>query len=120
MSDMDPREFEIDHLLQRSMAAPVPDLSQDFEQRLADEIQRRSQPIGPRGRIVLIGYGMISLGVSVWVMRDQGLGLPEAAAVIGIMLALMGAISLALRSRALSDYPSVHPAGNKNHHRSRD
>ena len=39
MSDMDPRDAEIDRLLRRSMAAPVPALSPDFHQVLSRELR---------------------------------------------------------------------------------
>ena len=74
MPGMDPRETEMDALLRRSMAAPVPRVSPDFHQALARELRRRSQPLNPFGRILLTGYGVVAAVVSVVVMRGQGLG----------------------------------------------
>lgn len=74
MSDMDPRQAEMDSLLRRSMAAPVPRLSPDFHQILARELRRRSQPPNQFGRILLAGYGVMSAVASIVVMRGQGLG----------------------------------------------
>lgn len=72
--DMDPRQAEMDAVLRRSMAAPVPRLSPDFDQRLSRELRRERQIPNPFGRILLAGYGGVSALVSVVVMRGQGLG----------------------------------------------
>jgi hypothetical protein len=74
MSEMDPREAEIDSLLRQSMAAPIPRLPPDFNQILSREMPRRSQPPNQYGRILLAGYGVISAAASIVVMRGQGLG----------------------------------------------
>jgi len=74
MSDMDPRNAEIDRLLRRSMAAPVPALSPDFHQVLSRELRRRSQPPNSFGPILLASYSVVSAAISVVVMRGQGLG----------------------------------------------
>src|SRR4029077_7755948 len=74
MSDMDPREAEMDSLLRRSMAGPVPRLSSDFHQALSRELRRKSQPPNQFGQILFAGYGAASVAVSVVVMRGQGLG----------------------------------------------
>jgi hypothetical protein len=78
MSEMEPREAEIDRLLRRSMSAPVPRLSpdfqSDFQQVLSRELRRRSQPPNQYGRILLAAYGVISAATSILVMRGQGLG----------------------------------------------
>jgi hypothetical protein len=65
---------EMDRLLRQSMAAPIPRLSPDFHQALSRELQRSSQPPGRFGRILLGGYGAVSVAVCVIVMRGQGLG----------------------------------------------
>ena len=39
MSEMEPREAGIDNLLRRSMAAPVPSLPPDFDQRFMRELR---------------------------------------------------------------------------------
>jgi anti-sigma factor RsiW len=74
MSEMDPREAEIDNLLRRSMAAPVPRLPSDFNQVLSREVRRRSGRPNRYGQILLAGYGVMSAAASVVVMRGQGLG----------------------------------------------
>ena len=94
MSDMDPREAEMDSLLRRSLAAPVPRLSPDFHQALSRELHRRSQPPSQLGRIVLAGYGAVSAVVSVVVMRGQGLGWVVIAV---MMLGSLATLELARR-----------------------
>lgn len=71
---MDPREAEIDSLLRRSMAAPIPRLPSDFNQVLSREVRRRSQGPSRYGQILLAGYGVMSAAVCVVVMHGQGLG----------------------------------------------
>jgi hypothetical protein len=65
---------EMDSLLRRSMAAPIPRLSPDFHQTLSRELRRNSEPAERFGRILLTGYGALSVVVCVIVMRAQGLG----------------------------------------------
>jgi len=72
MSEMERRDAEIDSLLRRSMAAPVPRLPSDFNQVLSREVRRRSER--PHARILLAGYGVMSAAASIVVMRGQGLG----------------------------------------------
>jgi anti-sigma factor RsiW len=68
------RQAEMDSLLRRSLAAPVPRLSPDFHQNLSRALRRWSQPLNQSGRTLLAGYGALSGAVSVVVMRSQGLG----------------------------------------------
>ncbi|HVO98064.1 MAG TPA: hypothetical protein VMT15_08350 [Bryobacteraceae bacterium] len=65
MSNMDHSEAEIDNLLRRSLAAPVPSLPPNFKLRRPSERPRR---------ILLASYGLMSAAVSIVVMRGQGLG----------------------------------------------
>jgi hypothetical protein len=92
MSEMDPREAEIDSLLRRSMAAPVPLLPPDFDQVVAREARRRSQGPQRYGRILLAGYGVMSAAVSVVLMRGQGLGWGMIAAMTLGSLAVVEAV----------------------------
>jgi hypothetical protein len=73
VTEMEPRETEIDSLLRRSMAAPIPSLRPDFDQRLMREVRRGSQPRDRFRRILLTGYGLMSVVTSAVVMRGQGL-----------------------------------------------
>ena len=96
MSDMDQREAEMDSLLRRSMATPVPRLSPDFHQVLSRELRRRSQPPNQFGRILLAGYGGVSAVTSIVVMRGQGLGW---VAIAVMTLGPLAALELARRLR---------------------
>lgn len=79
MSEMEPHEAEMDSLLRRCMAAPIPNLSPDFNQRLLREARRSSHPLSRYGQILLTGYGLLSVVASAVVMRVQGLGWPAIA-----------------------------------------
>jgi hypothetical protein len=91
MSEMEPHEAEIDSLLRRSMAAPVPRLPPDFSQVLLREVRRRSQRPHRYGQILLAGYGVVSAAVCTVVMRGQGLGWGVIAATTLGPLALLEA-----------------------------
>ena len=79
---MEPREAGIDSLLRRSMAAPVPRLPSDFDQRLMREVGRGSQPLDRYRRILLAGYGLTSVLASALVMRGHGLNWGAIAVMI--------------------------------------
>jgi hypothetical protein len=92
MSKMGPREAEMDGLLRRSMAAPVPRLPLAFAERVSRELRRRSQPLNPFGRILLAGYGGVSAVACVVMMRGQGLGWGVIAAMTLAPLAIVEAL----------------------------
>ncbi|CAN5705207.1 hypothetical protein BH11ARM2_BH11ARM2_07040 [soil metagenome] len=73
MNEMEPRETEIDSLLRRSMAAPVPSLSPGFDRRVVEEVARRSQAFDGYRRVLLVGYGLTSVVASALAMHGQGL-----------------------------------------------
>ena len=98
MSEMEPREGEIDSLLRRSMAAPVPSLPLDFDQRVMREVGRSSQPLDRYRRILLTGYGITSVVVSALVMRGHGLDWGAIAVTIIGPLALALAAGWARRA----------------------
>jgi hypothetical protein len=95
---MEPREAGIDSLLRRSMAAPVPSLPPDFDQRLMREVRRSSQPLDRYRRILLTGYGLTSVVASAVVMRGQGLDWGAIAGMILAPLALVAAARSAWRA----------------------
>jgi hypothetical protein len=95
---MEPRETGIDSLLQRSMAAPIPSLPPDFDQRLMREVRRSSQPLDRYRRILLTGYGLTSVVASAVVMRGQGLGWGAISATIIAPLALLAVACPAWRA----------------------
>jgi hypothetical protein len=98
VTEMEPREAEIDSLLRRSMAAPVPRLRPDFDQRLMREVSRGSQPLDRYRRILLIGYGLMSVATSVVVMRGQGLDWGATSVMILGPLSLVAAARWAQRA----------------------
>jgi hypothetical protein len=98
VTEMEPREAEIDRLLRRSMAAPVPSVAPDFDQRLMREVRRGSQPLDRYRRILLTGYGFTSVVTSAVVMRGQGLGWGAISAMILGPLALLAAARWARRA----------------------
>jgi hypothetical protein len=99
--DMDPREAEMDSLLRRSMAAPVPRISSDFHQRLAHltrEVHIGSRLLDRYQRILLTGYGLSSVAASAVVMRGQGLGWGAISVLIFVPLAVVAITSLLRRT----------------------
>lgn len=78
----------MDSLLRRSMAAPIPNLSPDFDQRLLREARRSSQALSRYGQILFTGYGLLSAVASAVVMRVQGLGWPAIA------MTMLGSVAL--------------------------
>jgi hypothetical protein len=96
---------EMDRLLRRSMAAPIPRLSPDFHQSLSRELRRRSQAPGRFGRILLTGYGAVSVAVCVIVMRGQGLGW---GAIAVTTLGPLAVLELARRARRRQFSPQDH------------
>jgi hypothetical protein len=95
---MEPRDAGIDSLLRRSMAAPVPSLPPDFDQRLMRELRRSSQPLDRYGRILLAGYGVMSVAASAVVMRGQGLNWGAIAVTILGPLALVATVPWSRRA----------------------
>ena len=98
MTEMEPREAGIDSLLRRSMAAPVPSLPPEFNQRLMREVRRSSQPLDRYRRILLAGYGLTSVVASAVVMRGQGLDWGAIAVMILGPLALVATVPWARRA----------------------
>ena len=74
MPEMDRQEAEMDGLLRRSLSAPIPGLRLGFDERLSRELRRSAQPLGRSGRIFLAAYAVLSVAVSLVVMRSEGLG----------------------------------------------
>jgi hypothetical protein len=93
---MEPREAGMDSLLRRSLAAPIPSLPPDFDQRLVREMRRSSQPLDRYRRILLTGYGLLSVVVSAVVMRGQGL---DWGAIAGLTLAPLALVAAARWAR---------------------
>lgn len=98
MTEMEPRETEIDRLLRHSLAAPIPSLPRDFDQRLMRQVRRSSQPLDRYRRILLTGYGLISVVTSAVVMRGQGLNWGAITVMILGPLAVVAAVPWARRA----------------------
>jgi hypothetical protein len=104
VTEMEPREAHVeiddqmDNLLRRSMAAPVPALSPDFNQQVMREVGPSSQPLDRYRRVLLTGYGLVSVLASAVVMRGQGLGWGATVVMILGPLALVAAAGPAWRS----------------------
>lgn len=104
MTEMEPHEAGIDSLLRRSMAAPVPSLRPDFDQRLLRELHQGSLVRDRYRRILLTGYGLISVVTSALVMRGQGLGWGATAVTILVPLALVTTVGWVRRATHAIQY----------------
>ena len=92
MTEMEPGEAGIENLLRSSLAAPVPSLPPDFDQRLMRKVRRASQPFGSYHRPLFAGYGVTSVVTSAAVMRGQGLHWGPIALMVLGPLALAAAL----------------------------
>ena len=99
MTEMEPHQHDIDGLLRSTLAAPMPALPPDFDQRLMSKISRRSQPLDRYRQVLLAGYGLVSIVVSTVLMRGQGLGWGAIAATILAPLAVAAVVRSAWHSR---------------------
>jgi RNA polymerase sigma-70 factor (ECF subfamily) len=68
------KDAAMDRMLRRSLNAPVPELSPDFESRVLREASRSEGASLRYRNAVLTGYAATSAIASVVVMRGQGLG----------------------------------------------
>jgi hypothetical protein len=94
-------EAKIDGLLRQSMSAAMPSLPADFDQRVMREVRRSSAGLDLFGRIVLGGYGLLSVAVCAAVMRGQGL---EWGPIAGMILGPLAVVAVV---------PWVRRAGHK-------
>lgn len=92
MTEIEPRQDAIDRLLRRSLAASIPSLPPDFEQRVLREVRHGSRPLARYRQVLLAGYGLASVVVSAIVMRGQGLGWGPIAGMTMAPLALLAAV----------------------------
>jgi hypothetical protein len=91
-------EYEIDRLLRQSMHTPVPTLPPDFEQRVMHGVRRSTQPLDKYRQMLLNGYGIVSIVVSVVVMRGVGVGWGTVTGMIAAPLALVALARSAWRA----------------------
>jgi hypothetical protein len=76
---------------------PIPSLPSDFDRRLVGEALRSAQQTDRYRRLLFTGYGVVSVAVSVVLMRGQGLGWGATAGMILAPLALIAAVRSADR-----------------------
>jgi hypothetical protein len=95
---MEPSQPGIDSLLRRSMAAPVPGLPPDFDQRVMRKLRQSSPVLSRYRRILLTCYGLISVLTCAVVMRGQGVEWGAIAVMILGPLALVAAAPWAWRA----------------------
>ena len=85
-------------MLRRSLAAPVPSLPPEFDQRVMRNRRRNSQRLDRFRWLLLAGYSFISVVASAVVMRGQGFDwVPIAAMTLG-PLAVIAAVPLVRRA----------------------
>jgi hypothetical protein len=107
VTEMRPDEAGIDHLLRRSMAAPVPSLPPDFDQRVMRELRQRSPALDRYRRVLLTCYGLISVVISTVVMSGEGLGWVSIAVTILGPLSLVAAVPWAWRATHTTIRPNA-------------
>jgi hypothetical protein len=95
VTEMESRDADMDRLLRRSMNAPIPTLSPEFDQRVLNEVNRRTQTVDRFPRNLLLGYCLMSIGVCVLVMRGQGMNWAQLSAIILTPLSLLALLRIA-------------------------
>ncbi|HLK03274.1 MAG TPA: hypothetical protein VKT53_02455 [Candidatus Acidoferrum sp.] len=98
MSERETREAEIESLLRRSMAAPVPSLPPNFDERVLRELREDSQKRERYRRILAAGYGLVSAVTCATIMRGQGLNWGAIGVAILVPLVLVAIVPLARRA----------------------
>ena len=98
MIEMESRDAEMDDLLRRSLAAPIPNLPSDFEQRLLGEVRGDSRAPRRYREFLLGGYSLTSVAVCAALMREQGLDWAAIAAFTLTPLTLIAAARPAWRA----------------------
>ena len=89
MTEMEQNQHDIDSLLRRSMATPVPSLPPDFDQRMMRKVRPSSQPLVRYRQTLITTYGLVSVVVCTVLMRGEGLGWGTVAGTILGPLALL-------------------------------
>lgn len=90
----------IDRMLRRTLAAPVPTLPPGFSQRVAKGVraaQQGSRPLDRYRRFLLAGYALVASVTCAVLMRDQGLSWAATAGLILAPLTLVAAARLVSR-----------------------
>jgi hypothetical protein len=99
---VDPDQDRMDRLLRQVMATPEPRLSPSFDRTLSRRL--RPHRLSPGGRWALVLYGLVSLVLSVWLMRRESIDWIYVAAAVLMPVASVGVFFLrsAVRSVRLS------------------
>src|SRR5579871_3294531 len=96
---MEPREDGIDGLLRRSLGAPQPNLSPDFDRRVMRKLYEPS-PLRERYRWTLLaGYGLTSVLTCTVLMRDEGLNWGAIAVMMLVSATLFAVVSKTMPAR---------------------
>ena len=91
-TELDRRQVGMDLLLRRTMAAPIPALPSNFDQRVMRRV-RRASGANRYHRHLLAIYTLFSVAVCATLMRGQGLSWAATAAMILAPLALVAAVN---------------------------
>jgi hypothetical protein len=92
----------MDRLLRTSLAAPIPTLPPNFDQRVLREVNRSAQPLNPYARNLLVAYAVVSVIASAVVMRGQGLAWNGVALTTFAPLALVATVAWKRKHRLAS------------------
>jgi hypothetical protein len=87
-----PEEENIDRWLRQAMSEkPLPTLSSGFDNRLMKQIRPRRR-LSSTGWVVLVGYTLIAVALSIWTMRIESIGWSTIAAACLAPVVMMAAI----------------------------
>ena len=78
-------EDAMDALLRQALAAPVPQLSPGFDERMRRRLRPRR--LTPAGRAVMVAYALMALAVAGWLMRELSPAVLAGAAASGVVVA---------------------------------
>ena len=81
---------QMDQWLARSMSAPVPTLSPDFDRRLTQALKPRR--LNSQGRVVLALYALVATLASVWTMRAASIEWTWVVAAIVVPMAVVALV----------------------------
>lgn len=73
MNELEFNDEQMDELLKRQLQGPVPSLSTTFDEQLLERMEQRTLPQPSVLKILLWGYPLVSILISVFSMRSVGL-----------------------------------------------
>jgi hypothetical protein len=81
----------MDQFLREAMsAAPRPALSPGFDERLLK--RARPRRLRPGGRLMLAGYALAALSVSIWAMRSQSIEWTLIVAAVAVPILIVATL----------------------------